>query len=83
MFHSPRYNRLNAQLVIATHNSRLLSEDLFRRDQIWIVEKNQYGASDLYSIYDFKIRKDESFEKNYILGKYGGVPNITEMNLEG
>ncbi|MBN1998599.1 ATP-binding protein [candidate division KSB1 bacterium] len=86
MFHSPRYNKKNAQLIVATHNTRLLSEDMFRRDQIWFVEKNQYGASELYSLYDFKnggkIRKDESFEKNYILGKYGAVPNVVEMDLE-
>jgi hypothetical protein len=48
--------------------------------------KNDYGASDLYSLYDFKgkgkIRKDESFEKNYILGKYGAVPHLTELDLE-
>ena len=87
LFHSPRFNKTNAQLIIATQNTRLLSEDMFRRDQIWFVEKDQYGVSNLYSLYDFKdkgkIRKDESFEKNYLLGKYGAVPNLTELDLEG
>ena len=86
LFHSLRYNRKNAQLIFVTQNSRLLSEDLFRRDQIWFTSKNKFGESELFSLYEFKedgekIRKDEAFEKNYLLGKYGAVPQLTELDL--
>lgn len=81
MFHSPQTNPNHAQLLFTTHNTRLLAEDLFRRDQVWFAEKNRYGESELYSLLDIdepKIkRKDASFEKNYLLGKYGAVPGIT------
>lgn len=88
LFHSPRHNRKNAQLIFATQNSRLLSEALFRRDQIWFTSKNRFGESELFSLYDFKengdkIRKDEAFEKNYLLGKYGAVPQLSELDLFG
>ena len=86
LFHSLRYNRKNAQLIFVTQNSRLLSESLFRRDQIWFTSKNKFGESELFSLYEFKengekIRKDEAFEKNYLLGKYGAVPQLTLLDL--
>jgi len=86
LFHSLRYNRKNAQLIFVTQNSRLLSESLFRRDQIWFTSKNKFGESELFSLYEFKedgekIRKDEAFEKNYLLGKYGAIPQLTELDL--
>jgi len=86
LLHSLRYNRNNAQLLFVTQNSRLLSESLFRRDQIWFTNKNKFGESELFSLYEFKedgekIRKDEAFEKNYLLGKYGAVPQLIELDL--
>jgi len=72
-------NRNNAQLICASHNTSALNITLFRRDQIWFAEKNQYGATDIYSLVDFKVRKDASFEKDYILGKYGAIPFVRGM----
>ncbi len=81
LFHSPQTNPYHAQLLFTTHNTRLLAEDLFRRDQICFVEKNRYGESELFSLLDIDDpnarRKDASYEKNYLLGKYGAVPTIT------
>lgn len=77
LFNSKELNRKNAQLIFNTHDTKLLSSGLFRRDQIWFTEKNRFGEVKLYSLADFKsdkVRKTESFEDNYIRGKYGAVP---------
>ena len=76
LFHSNKNNLNMAQLIIVSHNTLLLDKDIFRRDQIWFTEKNEYNESKLYSLIDYKIRKDASFEKDYILGKYGSIPYI-------
>ncbi|WP_027003693.1 AAA family ATPase [Hugenholtzia roseola] len=68
-----------AQLIFASHDTNLLRKDIFRRDQIWFAEKNKLGATDLYSLVEYKVnqatvRNDASFEKDYLLGKYGAIP---------
>lgn len=77
LFNSKEINIKNAQLIFNTHNTNLLTSRLFRRDQIWFTEKNEYGEASLYSLTDFKtdkVRKTDAFESNYIRGKYGAVP---------
>jgi AAA15 family ATPase/GTPase len=79
-------NKNNAQLIFTTHNLTCMNNECFRRDQIWFTEKNSYGESSLFSLADYKIddksiRKDENYSKNYLLGKYGAVPFIDEINL--
>lgn len=53
LFNSPEHNPNNAQLIFVTHDTNLLGEALFRRDQIWFTEKDPQEQSDLYSLYDF------------------------------
>jgi len=83
LFNSPETNPNNAQLLFATHDTNLLSTEIFRRDQIWFTEKDEIEQTDLYSLDDFvfadgtKVRKDANLEKNYIAGRYGAIPNIT------
>jgi AAA15 family ATPase/GTPase len=75
------YNKTNAQLICAVHDISLLNKETFRRDQIWFVEKNQFGASELVSLSDFKtdkVRNKSAFDKNYLEGKYGAVPYFNE-----
>jgi AAA15 family ATPase/GTPase len=79
LFNSPKNNK-RAQLIFATHDTNLLSRVFFRRDQIWFTEKNSYGATSLYSLSEIKVRKDASFGKDYILGKYGAIPFIGDFN---
>ena len=73
-------NLYGAQLIMSTHDTNLLRKDLLRRDQIWFVEKDKLGSSDLYSLVEYKVnqatsvRNDASFEKDYLLGKYGAIP---------
>jgi len=80
LFNSTYTNPNNAQLIFATHNTNLLDNQLFRRDQIWFTEKDQYGATDLYSLVEYNmpksVRNDASFESDYMLGKYGAIPYI-------
>jgi len=80
LFNDHNINKNNAQLIFNTHDTNLLSTDLFRRDQIWFVEKDRYGAAKLYSLADFKARSDEQFERNYLKGRYGAVPVIHDLN---
>ncbi|HNU99050.1 MAG TPA: ATP-binding protein [Verrucomicrobiota bacterium] len=76
LFNSPA-NGSNAQLIFASHDTTLLTPKLFRRDQIWFTEKDQYGATDLYSLVELKgVRKEAAFGKEYIQGKYGAIPFI-------
>ena len=91
IFLNPEINVNHAQLIFTTHDVWQLSNLLLRRDEIWFTEKDKDGVSSLYSLADFvdedgvKIRKDESYEKNYLLGKYGAIPTLKtiDMLLEG
>jgi len=75
LFHSPVTNPHNAQLIVATHDTHLLDQRLFRRDQIAFVEKNRNGQSVLTDLVEFKgVRNDASLESDYLQGRYGAVP---------
>jgi uncharacterized protein len=76
LFNSNDTNPNNAQLIVMTHDTNLLSNKIFRRDQIWFTEKDRYGATSLYSLAEYKVRNDASFESDYIKGKYGAIPYI-------
>lgn len=81
LFHSRKFNPNNAQLIFTTHDTNLLYYGKYRRDQIYFVEKDKYGASAVYSLVEYKeagktVRKDRSFEKDYIEGRYGAIPFI-------
>lgn len=74
MFNGMKSNPTNAQLIVATHDTNLLDKDLMRRDQIWFIEKDAFGESHLTSLVEYKVRNDASYEKDYIMGKYGAIP---------
>ena len=74
MFHSGTSNPKGAQLVFSTHDTSLLEESLFRRDQIWFTEKGRDQATKLYPLIDFSPRKKEALERGYLAGRYGAVP---------
>lgn len=64
----------NIQLIVTTHESRLLDFDLLRRDEIWFVNKRKTGESDIYSLEEYNARFDQKIDKAYLEGRYGGVP---------
>ena len=81
LFNNEKLNTKNSQLLFTTHAISLLSLDLFRRDQIWFIEKNSLtGNSDLYPLDSFSVRKEENIEKGYINGRYGAIPFIKDID---
>ncbi len=86
-FLNPEINKKNAQLIFTTHDVWQMENDLLRRDEIWFTEKDSNGVSKLFSLAEIsdpegnKIRKDENYEKNYLNGKYGAIPRISEINV--
>lgn len=78
LFHSPETNAKNAQLIFATHDLALFNRNFFRRDQLWMVRKNEFGASELYALSDFQVRPDASYDKDYMEGRYGAIPVLEE-----
>lgn len=81
-------NPKHAQLIFVAHNSWQLSNNILRRDEIWFVEKDEKGISHLYSLVEFaepdgtKIRKDANYEKNYLLGRYGAIPQLEQIIMK-
>ncbi len=79
LFNSIENNPKNAQLIFATHNTNILTNKNFRRDQVILAEKDKFGSTairSLNSLTEKKVRVDESFERNYLSGNYGAVPEI-------
>jgi len=82
-FNSPESNPNRTQLIFATHDTNLLSNKIFRRDQIWFAEKNcEDESTDIYPLSKIKeqngetIRNDRDYEKDYINGRYGAIPYL-------
>lgn len=71
-----------AQLIYTTHDTTLMDKKFFRRDQIWFVQKDEFGYSELAALSDFKVRSDASFEKDYLAGVYGGIPLLKEFQMK-
>ena len=69
------------QLLFTTHQTCLLDQELLRRDEIWFVEKNRDGSSDLFSLDVYKERFDKNLEKLYLNGRYGAIPRINKEDF--
>lgn len=86
MFNSSQNN--SAQLIAATHDTNLLDKSLFRRDQIWFIEKNRDHQTDLYSLAEYRtkdgspVRQDEKYSKKYLEGRYGAIPYLGSFPFE-
>jgi len=81
MFHDPEINRHKAQLIFSTHDVSILDREVFRRDQIWFIEKDRDLQTHCYPLTDFRPRKDESFGRGYLQGRYGALPFIGEWRI--
>jgi len=71
------------QLIFTTHESNLLDQDIFRQDEIWFVQKNSVGASEMYPLSDFKEHHTIDIQKGYLNGRYGAIPflgNLHDLN---
>jgi len=77
-----KFNNRNAQLIITGHDTNLLNKKYFRRDQVWFIDKDQFGSSDLYSLSEFNaktVRQDSAFDKKYLDNKFGASETL-EVN---
>ena len=87
LFLNPEININHAQLIFTTHDLISMTNRLLRRDEIWFTKKDIDGASELYSLADFKgdkgksIRKDVNYVKQYLLGSYGAIPLLKDMDF--
>lgn len=79
LFNDASTNPHGAQLLFTAHDTHLLSAELFRRDQVWFTQKDNLGATELYSLAEYKVRSNSPFEKDYLLGKYGATPLVGDM----
>jgi len=79
LFNSKEKNPKNAQLIFTTHDVSLLQEKLLRRDQIYFTEKNNEGATQLFSLSDISERKGVDFAKRYLEGRYNALPYISDF----
>jgi AAA15 family ATPase/GTPase len=76
-FLSVRTGSSQSQLIFTTHDTQLMTQDVFRRDELWVTERDQSGASKLVAFSEFKdVRKDKDIRKSYLQGRLGGIPRI-------
>lgn len=84
LFHNSETNPRNAQLVFTTHETSILNQEVFRRDQIWFCEKGEDQATSLYPLTDFSPRKGrENLELAYLSGRYGALPYVRPLRKHG
>jgi uncharacterized protein len=84
LFHNPAINKKNAQLIFTTHDTSILGQDIFRRDQIWFCDKNVQQATDFYPLTDFHPRDSEreNTELRYLNGRYNAIPYISTIDAK-
>lgn len=71
------------QLIFTTHDSSLLDKSFMRRDQIWFVEKDDFGRASLYSLVEFRLKPGAPFERKYLSGVFGSVPRLGDFAFGG
>ncbi len=81
LINNPEANKKNAQLIFSTHDTTQLDNELFRRDQVWFVEKDKNNATQLYPLLDFSPRINEAIGKGYLQGRYGALPYVGEWRF--
>jgi len=95
LFHNSETNVGNGQLIYSTHDTVNLNKETFRRDEIWFVEKDRDGISEIYSLADYiiedeeegkkksgkKVRNDATYNKDYLTGRYGAIPVLEEFEI--
>lgn len=84
-FLSPATNPNHAQIIFTTHDVWQFTNELLRRDELWVTSKDKNGVSTLYSVAEFKdedgnkIRKNSALARNYLVGSYGGIPELKPL----
>lgn len=84
LFNDPKKNPNNAQLIVTTHDISLLNPGLLRRDQVWFTARNDYGATEIFSLDEFdknEVRKNVPFDRWYLNGRFGALPLIDKKRF--
>lgn len=82
LFHDKETNPKGAQLIFSTHDTSILNQEVFRRDQVWFCEKDTEQSSTLRPLSDFSPRKGtENLEKGYLSGRYGALPYLKDIKI--
>ena len=79
LFHDPKINKNNAQLIFTSHDTSVMAKGFMHQDQIWFLEKNNAENSMLFPLSDYKVRDISAFQKAYLDGRYGAVPILREL----
>ncbi len=75
MYMDKSINKNNAQLIYTAHSTFLFNSNDLRRDQLYLVDKDEFGKSKLYSLSEFRnLRADSDYEKKYLSGQFGAIP---------
>ncbi|MBR5039817.1 MAG: ATP-binding protein [Clostridiales bacterium] len=69
------------QLIFSTHEAAIMNQKLFRRDEIWFIEKDEHNSSKIYSLDQFKERYDKILSKAYLDGRYGAIPIFKKFSF--
>jgi hypothetical protein len=80
MFHDPRTNTSNAQLIFTSHETSVMAKGFLHQDQVWLVENAGAEGSKLTPLSDYKVRDVSAFQKAYLDGRYGAVPKLKELS---
>ncbi|MCL2610122.1 MAG: ATP-binding protein [Defluviitaleaceae bacterium] len=75
----------NNQFILTTHETSLMDYGL-RQDQIYFTEKNEFGETEIFSLFDFDdpllMSKNPKYKKNYLIGRFGAVPSLDPFTLK-
>ena len=73
--------KINSQLIVSSHEATLLTQKILRKDEIWFAVKNEEGATHLHSLEDYKVRFDKEIMKDYLIGRFKGIPKLGNRNM--
>ncbi len=79
LFHDPKINKNNAQLIFTSHETSVMTKEFMHQDQVWLIEKNNAEQSKLRPLSDYKVRDVAGFQKAYLNGRFGAVPKLKEF----
>ncbi len=79
LFHDPKINKNNAQLIFTSHDTSVMTKGFMHQDQVWFLEKGDAENSLLFPLSDYKVRDVSAFQKAYLDGRYGAVPKLREF----
>ncbi len=73
-------HNINSQLIATSHEATLLTQKLLRKDEVWFTVKNRQGATHIHSLEDYSVRFDKDIMKDYLIGRYKGVPKLGDRS---